>query len=98
MAASTTRDALFAALKGVDFVADKDTLVAAAMSRGADDDTVRALRAAPPALYGGMSEVLRAVRLREEEDDVPPPARAVPRREHTKPWLWKRSKGIPLGR
>jgi Protein of unknown function (DUF2795) len=97
MAASTTRDALFAALKEVDFVADRNTLVAAAMSRGADDDTIRALRAAPPVEYGGMSEVLRAVRLREDED-VPPYARAAARRQHTKPGLAARSRDFRLDR
>ena len=95
---STTRDALYSALDGVDFPADKDALVAAAVTRGADEDTVRALRAVPPVEYGGQTEVLRAVRLREEEDDVPAHARASARREHTKPGLAERSKDLPVDR
>jgi Protein of unknown function (DUF2795) len=70
--------------------------VSAATSRGADDETVRALRAVPPVEYRSMDEVLRSVRLREEEDDVPPHAQAAARREHTKPGLSERTKDIPL--
>ena len=73
MPASTTREQLRRALGDVDYPAEKDRLVDQALAKGADEQTVRALRAIPPAEYRSLSEVLSSVPLRDEEDMVPPP-------------------------
>ena len=95
MPPTTTRDAVQAVLADVDFPADKDVLVETAARNGADDETLRALRAVPPVDYGGVAEVLRSVRLRDESDAPPPRARAAARQEHTRPGLSEQSKDIP---
>jgi hypothetical protein len=38
------------------------------------------------------------MRLREEDDDIPPHARASTRREHTMPGLAERAKNVPVDR
>ncbi len=58
MPASTTREQLRRALGDVDYPAEKDRLVDQALANGADEQTVRALRAIPPAEYRSLSEVL----------------------------------------
>jgi hypothetical protein len=76
VAASTTRDRLDAALDGVSFPADRDTLVEAARRRD-DDQTARALRAIPPVEYGSPADVVASVSLAEDDhpDEIPPEAR-----------------------
>ena len=76
MSASTTRDRLDAALDGLSFPADRDTIVAAAERKG-DEQTVRALRAIPPVDYGSASDVVASVSLTEDDhpDEIPPEAR-----------------------
>lgn len=53
-------------LSGVDFPADKDRLVEQARHGGADEETVRALRAVPPESYGGFGQVLVSVPLADD--------------------------------
>ncbi|MDD7968219.1 DUF2795 domain-containing protein [Actinomycetospora lemnae] len=76
MSASTTRDRLDAALDGVSFPADRDTLVEAARRRD-DEQTARALRAIPPVEYGSPKDVVASVSLAEDDhpDEIPPEAR-----------------------
>ena len=76
MSASTTRDRLDAALDGLSFPADRDTIVAAAERTGGEQ-TVRALRAMPPVEYGSPSDVVASVSLTEDDhpDEIPPEAR-----------------------
>jgi len=63
-------DAVKAALVDADFPATKDDLVHAAETGGADQPTIRALRAMPPVDYRSLDEVLRSadfdVKAREE--------------------------------
>lgn len=66
MSASATRPRLEAALQGVGFPADRDTLVAAAQRAG-DEQTARAVRSIPPVEYGGMGEVLASVPIVDED-------------------------------
>lgn len=65
MAASTTRDRLDAALNGISFPADKDTLVAAA--ERIDDETARAVRTIPPVDYASASDVVASVPLTDND-------------------------------
>ncbi|MBB3662274.1 MULTISPECIES: DUF2795 domain-containing protein [Prauserella salsuginis group] len=55
------------AIQGVQFPADKETLVAYAQERDADPRTLRALRALPERDYGNGDEVARAVPQRPEQ-------------------------------
>jgi hypothetical protein len=63
-------DAVRAALVNADYPATKDELVRYAEATGADDPTIRALRAMPPVDYRNLDEVLRSadfdVKAREE--------------------------------
>ena len=60
---STDRAAVQATLSGMSFPASKEELVSYAQNNGADEDTVRALRAMPPADYDNVAEVIRSVPL-----------------------------------
>lgn len=60
---TTDRSTLEATLSAVDFPASKEDLVAYAENNGADEGTVRALRAMPPADYENLTEVERSVPL-----------------------------------
>jgi len=53
-------DAVKAALVDADFPAGKDELVRYAEASGADEPTIKALRAMPPVDYRNMDEVLRS--------------------------------------
>jgi uncharacterized protein DUF2795 len=94
MPASTTRQQLRRALGDVDYPAEKDELVHRARVNGADEQTVRALRAIPPVEYRSLAEVLSSVALRDEEDTVPPSHQAQARRTHTKPGLAESAKEV----
>jgi Protein of unknown function (DUF2795) len=59
---------VLAAVKDVDFPADKDELVQAAKVAGASGDVVGALRALPPERYGNREEVARSVRVDPASD------------------------------
>jgi hypothetical protein len=93
MVASTTRSRLRACLNDVDFPADKDGLVAAAVRNSCDEDTIRALRSIPPETYANFAEVLAAVPL--ADDRLTDAEKAVARRAHTKPGLAESAKDIP---
>jgi hypothetical protein len=56
-------DAIRSALVDVDYPADKQTLVERASANGADEDTVKALRALPLADYDNVGEVIRSADL-----------------------------------
>lgn len=60
---TTDRQTLRATLSAKDFPAGKDELVSYAENSGADEGTVRALRAMPPAEYANVAEVERSVQL-----------------------------------
>ena len=60
---TTTRETLKASLSGADFPAAKEQLVEYAQNNGVDEETVRALRAMPPADYDNITEVLRSIPL-----------------------------------
>ncbi|MQA10741.1 MAG: DUF2795 domain-containing protein [Pseudonocardiaceae bacterium] len=62
---STDRESLKASLSALDFPVSKEALVEYAEKHGADQDTVRALRAAPLGDYQNVSEVLGSVPLDE---------------------------------
>jgi hypothetical protein len=66
MSTSTTRPRLEAAMQGVSFPADRDTLVAAAQEAG-DEQTARAVRAVPPVEYRGFGELLSSVSITDED-------------------------------
>ena len=94
MSVSTTSQQLRRALEDVDFPSNKDQLVERALANGADEHTVRALRAIPPVEYRSVSEVLSSVPLRDQQDVVPPGQRAQARRTHTKPGLAESAKDV----
>ena len=56
-------DAIRAALSDVDYPADKQTIVARASANGADEATLKALRALPLADYDNIGEVIRSADL-----------------------------------
>ncbi|WP_396845195.1 DUF2795 domain-containing protein [Mycobacterium intracellulare] len=58
MIASTTRSQLHHCLNAVDFPANKDDLITAAVRSRCDDDTVHALQAVEPATYNNAEQVL----------------------------------------
>lgn len=68
---TTDETRLRAALSDVDYPADKDALLAGAQRTGADTDTVRALRSIPPVSYADLTEVLRSVPQRHDDDAEP---------------------------
>ncbi|GAB2741898.1 hypothetical protein GCM10027174_14260 [Salinifilum aidingensis] len=66
---STDRASLEAALSEVDFPASKEDLVAHAQNHGADEETVRSLRALPVAEYENLTEIVRSVPLDMAEEE-----------------------------
>lgn len=69
----TTRDDLRVAkaLQGADFPAERADLVTYAQSRGADEETLQALRQVPDERYGSAQEVTAAVPQEPEGRDRP---------------------------
>ncbi|SEK65024.1 Protein of unknown function [Blastococcus sp. DSM 46786] len=63
MAGAVTADEVMGHLTDVDYPADKDALLAAASSRGASEEVLRAIRAIPPVDYRNDDEVIRSLRL-----------------------------------
>lgn len=90
--AATDVERLRRALADVDFPAEKTDLVCSADQAGADDDTVRALKAVPPVTYASFNELLRAVPLQQDRS---PADEAAQRRMHKKPGLSQYDKDIP---
>ncbi len=66
---ATDRHALEESLLEVDFPASKAELVEHARNNGADEATVRALRAMPPFEYTNLAEVQRSVPLDKAEEE-----------------------------
>jgi hypothetical protein len=89
---ATDTGRLRSALCSADFPADKDDLVRYATQAGADQDTVRAIRAIPPVSYSNLTEVLRSVSLVPDRD---PADQAAQRRTHTTRGLSELDKDIP---
>ncbi|MFL1375735.1 MULTISPECIES: DUF2795 domain-containing protein [unclassified Nocardiopsis] len=70
-------------LEGIDFPADRDRIVAAALEANGDEEILTALRAMPPADFYEAKEVLAAVPLPETEPGShTESARARERRRH----------------
>jgi hypothetical protein len=90
--AATDLERLRCALADVDFPAEKTELVRCADQAGADEDTVRALKAVPPVTYSSFNELLRAVPLQQDRS---PADEAAQRRMHTKPRLSQYDKDVP---
>jgi Protein of unknown function (DUF2795) len=90
--AATDVERLRRALSDVDFPADKTDLVRSADQAGADDETVRALKAVPPVTYANFQELLQAVPLQQDRSRSDQAAR---RRMHTKPGLSQYDKDVP---
>ncbi len=67
----TTTDRIREALRSIDYPADKWALVAEAARAGADEETIRALRAMPQAEYANLNEVVRSVPIDSEREDQP---------------------------
>lgn len=72
----------------VPFPAEKEQILDRAVSLGADEEIMGALRAMPPVSYDRPEEVLRSVPMARSSDDERKEAhRAAQRQEHTKPGL-----------
>ncbi len=67
----TTTDRIREALRFIDYPADKWALVAEATRAGAEEETIRALRAMPQAEYANLNEVVRSVPIDSEREDQP---------------------------
>lgn len=65
---ATDRDHVGAALEGVDYPATKDGLLSVAQSNGADEATVKALRAIQNESYANLTEVVGAVPLAHDAE------------------------------
>jgi hypothetical protein len=90
---ATDTNRLRRALTEADFPAEKTELVRYAAESGADEDTVRALRAIPPVSYANLTEVLQSVSLEPDRD---PADRAAQRRTHTARGLAEQEKDVPV--
>ncbi|WP_046470092.1 DUF2795 domain-containing protein [Allosalinactinospora lopnorensis] len=95
MVATTTTERLQAALSGADFPAHRDDLVEAARDSGADEETIRALRAIPAEDYANFSEVTASVRMADAGGPDSDSDKANARRHHTHPGMAEREKEIP---
>ena len=83
--ARTDGPAIKRALENLDFPASKDQILAAATDAGADDETLRALRALPPADYRNLAEVIRSAALDPAWlDGQTPSEKALRARQHDK--------------
>ncbi|MFR9729322.1 DUF2795 domain-containing protein [Saccharopolyspora sp. MS10] len=94
---STTRETLKASLSAVDFPADKDQLLDFARENGADQGTVDALRAMPPAVYENLTEVVRSVPLDKAAEEGQSDAdKARQNREHVHSGLAEHQRDTPV--
>ena len=64
-------DSIRSALVDVDYPADKQTIVERAAANGADEPTMKALRALPLADYDNIGEVIRSADLDPAADQSP---------------------------
>jgi hypothetical protein len=85
---STDHATVKATLSAVDFPASKEQLVSYAENNGADDDTVRALRAMPLGDYDNVTEVVRSVPMdKGAEEGRSSSDKAQQARHNTRPGL-----------
>ncbi|OLF17248.1 DUF2795 domain-containing protein [Actinophytocola xanthii] len=89
---ATRPELLREALSSADFPADKDTLVRYAEQAGADEDTIRAIRAIPPVSYANLAEVTQSVTF---EGDQSPAERAARQRANVPPGLAEAERDVP---
>ncbi|WP_169811607.1 DUF2795 domain-containing protein [Nocardia shimofusensis] len=90
--ATTDADRLHRALNNIHFPVDKADLVQHAIDAGSDRDTIRALRAIPPAEYANFAEVVQSVSL---DDGRSAAERAAQHREKTHPRVTERERPVP---
>lgn len=84
----TDRSTLEATLSAADFPASKEQLVTYAQNHGADEDTLRALRALPLADYESVKEVIRSTPMdKGAEEGQSSSDKAQQARQATKPGL-----------
>ncbi len=95
MVATTTNERLQAALSDADFPTDKEQLVEVARASGADEETVRALRALPVTEYASFAEVTASVPKPDDRGPAGDADKANARRHHTHTHLAEREKEIP---
>ncbi|MHA6795537.1 DUF2795 domain-containing protein [Pseudonocardia bannensis] len=95
MAAYTTYRALKQALEDADYPATKEQLIETAERNGADEMTLKALRAIPPVDYRSFLEVEASVEIRDEDPELEAALKAERRRLHTHPGLSERTKDVP---
>ncbi|MEU3270474.1 DUF2795 domain-containing protein [Saccharomonospora sp. NPDC006951] len=91
MPTTTTAERVRGALSDADFPAEKADLVRCAENAEADANTVAALGAMPPVVYGNLTEVMQSVPLEQGDSAA---EEAPRRREHDKPGLAQREKDI----
>lgn len=70
---ATSVEALKVALTDADFPASKEALVDHARRAGADDQTVRALRAMPPVEYQNFDDVTGSVPMEHDKSEASTP-------------------------
>lgn len=80
------------ALSEVDFPAEKSDLVSHAAEAGADQETVRALKAVPPVQYADLTEVLQSVSLDDGRTEA---ERNAQSRDHAHPTVTERERRVP---
>ncbi|MBF6354179.1 DUF2795 domain-containing protein [Nocardia higoensis] len=91
--ATTDADRLHRALKEFHFPAAKEELVQHAIDAGSDRDTIRALRAIPPAEYANLAEVIQSVSL---DDGRSAAERAAQHRQKRHPTVTERERPVPV--
>ena len=95
MPARTTQERLKKALIDADYPADKEQLLETAQRNGADEDTIRALRAVPPVDYRNFHEVLASVETMDMDPKLEAAIKAEAHRLHRKPKLADLAKDVP---
>ncbi len=80
------------ALSEADFPAEEAGLVSCAAESGADEDTVRAVKAIPPVEYADLAEVPQSVSLDDGRTDA---ERAAQSRDHAHPTVTERERAVP---
>ncbi|WP_219509021.1 DUF2795 domain-containing protein [Nonomuraea ceibae] len=80
----THSDLVRVALSGVDFPADKQSIVRQASELGAGEEALRLLSALPLATYANVQEVLRSIpRDPQQDDEVPADVQARQARDRS---------------
>lgn len=89
----TDADRVQRALSELRFPADKESLVRHAIDVGTDRETIRALKAIPPAEYANLAEVVQSVWL---DDGRSAAERAAQHRERARPRVTERERPVPV--